>query len=237
MTQNIYDDPVFFAGYGELDRSKRGLDGAAEWPSLRAMLPDLDGRRVVDLGCGFGWFCRFARAAGAAQVLGLDVSGNMLARARVANADPAIAYRQADLEQLDLAAASFDLAYSSLTLHYIEGLAGLLTGVHRALASGGYFVFSIEHPVFTAPGDPKWVGNTWPLDRYLDEGPRTTAWLASNVIKQHRTTATYLNALISAGFSILKIEEWGPSDAQIAAHPKWINERQRPAFLLVSAGA
>ena len=204
MTQNIYDDPVFFAGYGELDRSKRGLDGAAEWPSLRAMLPDLDGRRVVDHGCGFGWFCRFARAAGAAQVLGLDVSGNMLARARVANADPAIAYRQADLEQLDLAAASFDLAYSSLTLHYIEGLAGLLTGVHRALASGGYFVFSIEHPVFTAPGDPKWVGNTWPLDRYLDEGPRTTAWLASNVIKQHRTTATYLNALKRRGSPLLK---------------------------------
>src|SRR5262249_42418522 len=74
VTQNIYDDAGFFAGYSRLRRSVDGLDGAPEWPTLRAMLPDVAGKRVVDLGCGFGWFCRFAREAGAAQVLGLDVS-------------------------------------------------------------------------------------------------------------------------------------------------------------------
>lgn len=60
MTQNIYDDPDFFEGYGQLPRSRDGLDGAPEWPSLRAMLPNVAGRRVVDLGCGYGWFCRWA---------------------------------------------------------------------------------------------------------------------------------------------------------------------------------
>ena len=80
MTQNIYDNPEFFAGYSQLRRSREGLDGMPEWATLRAMLPDLAGLRVVDLGCGFGWFCRWARAAGAASVLGLDVSENMLAR-------------------------------------------------------------------------------------------------------------------------------------------------------------
>jgi SAM-dependent methyltransferase len=91
VTQNIYDDPGFFAGYSKLLRSREGLDGAPEWPSLKSMLPGLYGARVVDLGCGFGWFCRFAREAGAAEVLGLDVSANMLARARETTADPAIA--------------------------------------------------------------------------------------------------------------------------------------------------
>src|SRR5215469_7143200 len=156
MTQNIYDNPEFFAGYSRLDRSVEGLEGAAEWPSLRALLPDMTGLRVVDLGCGFGWFCRWAREQGAAEVLGIDVSEKMLARARAHTVDPAIAYRKADLEHLQLAPASFDVIYSSLVLHYIERLGDLLAQVHRALVPGGRFVFSAEHPVFTAPTEPGW---------------------------------------------------------------------------------
>ena len=72
-TQNIYDDPGFFENYGRLPRSKDGLSAAPEWASLQALLPDLKGLRVVDLGCGYGWFCRFAREQGAEHVLGLDV--------------------------------------------------------------------------------------------------------------------------------------------------------------------
>jgi len=235
VTQNIYDDPGFFAGYSKLDRSVEGLDGAPEWPSLKSMLPNLRGARVVDLGCGFGWFCRFAREAGAKEVLGLDVSANMLARARETTADPAITYRQADLETLDLPAGSFDLVYSSLTLHYLANLGALFGTVHRALVSGGRFVFSAEHPIYTAPGNPRWIDGSWPLDGYLEEGPRTTDWLASGVVKQHRTVATYLNLLLETGFAIRRVEEWGPTDAQIAARPEWASERQRPPFLLVSA--
>src|SRR5947209_8578314 len=114
MTQNIYDNDTFFAGYSQLPRSVQGLDGAPEWPVLKAMLPDLKGARVLDLGCGFGWFCRWARREGATSVLGLDVSERMLARAMAETDDPAITYARADLEDVDLAPASFDLVYSSL---------------------------------------------------------------------------------------------------------------------------
>ena len=72
MTQNIYDDPTFFDGYSRLGRSVEGLDGAAEWHALRALLPDLRGMKVVDLGCGYGWFCRWAAEHGAQKILGLD---------------------------------------------------------------------------------------------------------------------------------------------------------------------
>src|SRR5215471_4266648 len=118
MTQNIYDDEAFFAGYSRLRRSIEGLDGAPEWPALLPLLPDLRGRNVLDLGCGFGWFCRWARQQGAARVLGIDVSERMLARARDTTVDPAIAYARADMEHLDLRAAAFDVVYSSLALHY-----------------------------------------------------------------------------------------------------------------------
>jgi hypothetical protein len=76
---------------------------------------------------------------------------------------------------------------------------------------------------------------TWPVDSYSVEGPRTTKWLAQDVIKQHRTIGTTLNLLIRLGFTISQVEEWGPTDDQIAAKPELAEERERPMFLLVAA--
>lgn len=239
MTQNVYDNPEFFEGYSQLGRSVEGLDGAAEWASIRALLPDLKGKRIADLGCGFGWFCRFAWDEGAASVVGFDVSDNMLARAR-ATSNPAIVYEKADLEVLELPQASVDLVYSSLAFHYLKDLQALLRRVHAALAPGGQLVFSTEHPIYMAPAHPGWSKDadgrtTWPVNGYLDEGPRTTDWLAKGVVKQHRTLGTLINMLIGAGFTLQHVEEWGPSLEQVAAHPEWADERERPMFLLVSA--
>lgn len=240
VTQNIYDDPGFFEGYSRLPRSRLGLDGAPEWPALRALVPDLRGRRVVDLGCGYGWFCRWARQQGAAAVLGIDVSEKMLARAWAAAADPAIEYRRSDMERLGLPPKAFDLAYSALALHYVEDLARLFACVHRALVPAGRLVFSVEHPIFTAPAAPGWSADAagrkaWPVDGYLYQGPRRTDWLAKGVVKQHRTVAGYVGLLLDQGFVLTHLEEWGPSDAQIAARPALAEERERPPFLIVAA--
>ncbi len=240
MTQNIYDDDGFFAGYSQLPRSVEGLDAAPEWPALRALFPDLRGRAVLDLGCGFGWFCRWARGQGASRILGIDVSEKMLTRARDTTEDTAITYARADMENLALPPESFDLVYSSLALHYVAELDALMAKVRAALLPGGSLVFSVEHPIFTAPTQPGWsVGEagrkTWPIDGYLDEGPRSTDWLAKGVIKLHRTVATYINMLLRLGFVLSHVEEWGPTAEQIAARPNLADERQRPPFLLVAA--
>lgn len=239
MTQNIYDDAEFFEGYSRLGRSVEGLDGAAEWPALRALLPDLRGLELLDLGCGFGWFCRWAREQGAAHVLGIDVSEKMLARSRATTEDTAITYTRADMEHLQLPAASFDLVYSSLAFHYIEDLNGLMSNVFRSLVPGGLLVFSVEHPLYTAPAHPGWTVDaagrkTWPVDGYLDEGPRSTDWLAKGVIKQHRTIATYFALLRRTGFAVTHIDEWGPSHGQVAAQPDLAPERERPPFLIMA---
>lgn len=239
MTQNIYDEHDFFAGYARLPRSISGLDAAPEWPSLRAQLPAKLGR-VVDLGCGYGWFSRWARSNGATSVLGLDVSEKMLTRARTTTNDPAIAYHQTDLETLALPTEIFDLAYSSLALHYIAHFDRLVATVSQALVPGGAFVFSVEHPLYTAPAIADWLTHpaghkVWPLDGYLDEGTRSRSWIAAEVIKQHRTLATYLNTLIRHGLIVSHVEEWGPSPSDIAAHPEWAIDHQRPSFLLISA--
>ncbi len=239
MAQNIYDQDDFFGNYSQLRRSQEGLEGAPEWPSLRAMLPDLRGRAVLDLGCGFGWFCRWAREAGAASVKGLDVSEKMLARARETTSDSAISYAIGDMETLTLPVAAYDIVYSSLAFHYIADIRRLFAQIHDALAADGHFIFSVEHPLLTAPSAPGWQNNadrrTWPVDSYLREGPRTTNWLAPGVIKHHRPLAKYLNTLIDLGFTLFHLEEWGPSDEQIAAWPSLDEERDRPTFLLIGA--
>ncbi len=239
VAQNIYDDKSFFDAYSQLKRSVEGLDGAPEWPSIQALLPALNGRRVLDLGCGFGWFCRWAREHGARSVFGVDLSEKMLARAKDNTRDDAITYERADLENYAPPTAAFDLVYSSLALHYVENLAALFHRAFAALIPGGRMVFSVEHPIFTAPTNPGWSedsgGNIiWPIDRYLDEGPRITNWLAPGVIKQHRMIGTYLRLLLASGLCILHLEEWAPSLEQIAAHPDWANERERPPFLIVA---
>lgn len=240
MTQNIYDNPEFFEAYGRLPRSIAGLDGAPEWPALRVLLPGLRGLRVVDLGCGYGWFCRWAQEQGAARILGIDVSMKMLARARAAGTNAAIDYVTADLEALELPEDSFDLAYSSLALHYVADLGRLLAVVQRALVAGGRLVFSVEHPIFTAPMQPGWMigeggRKTWPVDSYLLEGPRQTNWLTKSVRKHHRTLATYINLLRRHRFALSEFVEWGPTDDQVAERPILAEERQRPAFLLIAA--
>lgn len=240
MTQNIYDKPDFFRAYSALPRSVHGLDGAPEWPTLRAMLPDLAGSRVLDLGCGFGWFCRWAEEQGASRVLGIDLSERMLERARAQTPASAITYERADLEGFVPARAGFDLAYSSLAFHYLVDLDGLLGRVAAALPSGGQLVCSVEHPLMTAPVLQGWSRDgagraAWPVNGYLDEGPRKTDWLAKGVVKQHRTIATYLDLLRRHGMALTQLVEWGPSAEQVLARPEWSTERERPAFLLMAA--
>lgn len=240
MSQNIYDNPVFFDAYGQLPRSRQGLDGAPEWPAMRGLLPPIPERQVLDLGCGLGWFSRWAAEAGAQSVLGIDLSERMLQDARARATSNQVSFQRQDLEALALAPLSVDLIYSSLVLHYVERLPALLATLFSALRPGGRFVFSVEHPIFTAPSNPAWEtlatsALVWPLDQYLMEGRRITNWLAPGVIKQHRTMASYVNLLLSAGFQLREIEEWGPSPEQVSVHPEWACERHRPAFLLVSA--
>ncbi|WP_421566333.1 class I SAM-dependent methyltransferase [Ochrobactrum sp. EDr1-4] len=239
MAQNIYDNPDFFAGYSQLPRQVEGLDGAPEWPAIQTLLPSMAGKRVVDLGCGFGWTARWFRDQGAISVLGIDLSENMIERAGKTTEDPAIEYRIANLEALDLPQAAFDLVYSALTFHYVADFKRLTQMIHNALVPGGDMVFTIEHPIFMAAAHPHWTQDqdgrkTWPVNGYSHEGERRTDWFAKDVLKYHRTLATTVNALIGAGFELRQIIEFAPAADQIAEMPELAEEQERPMMLLVS---
>ncbi len=240
MKQNKYDEPEFFAAYSSMPRSVGGLDEAGEWPALKALMPSLGGARVLDLGCGFGWHCRYMREAGAASVVGIDLSEKMLARARAMTDDAAIDYRRMAIEDIDFVPDSFDLVLSSLALHYVANFETVVAKVWRCLKPGGTFLFSAEHPVFTASGAQGWHRDTtgeilhWPIDDYFREGRRETSWLAEAVTKYHRTVATYVGTLLDAGFRIARLVEPVPSAEALIAHPEWADEVRRPIFLILS---
>jgi SAM-dependent methyltransferase len=240
--QNIYDDPDFFAGYARLPRSEHGLVVVYEWAAFQRLLPaSLAGMRVLDLGCGLGYFAREARARGAREVVGVDLSERMLAEARRRTDDPAIVFMRASLEEFAADPASFDLVVSSLALHYIADYAGLVRRIAGWLVPGGRFTFSVEHPIFTAHGSSDWHKGAdgaalhWPVDRYRDEGERRTRWFVDGVVKYHRTVETYVNGLLDAGLRLVRLEEPEAEAALLAEKPEWAQERRRPPFLLLAA--
>jgi SAM-dependent methyltransferase len=244
MSQNIYDREDFFQEYSKLQRSQNGLTGALEWPILCNLVGDVSNERVLDLGCGFGWFGRWASGAGAKFVHGIDVSSKMLERAKELSGEmKGLTFSIDDLETVRLPESGYDLVYSSLAFHYVKNLKRLIQEVHKSLIPGGRFVFSVEHPIYTAPKDTPSFRHSeksensyiWPLDSYAEEGTRVVNWLADGLVKEHRKVETFVTCLLETGFVLDALKEWTPTLEYVEANPQWKNERHRPLFLLLAA--
>lgn len=241
MKQNKYDDMQFFSAYEKMPRSVQGLDAAGEWHVLKTLLPDLKNKHVLDLGCGFGWHCRYARAQQAKSVIGVDISEKMLEKAQEKTDDPFISYLKIPIEDIQFSASQFDVVLSSLAIHYLQNFEALCKKVYTYLKPGGSFVFSVEHPIFTSRDEQDWYndeqGNRlhWPVDHYQTEGIRETTFLTENVIKYHRTLSTYMNDLIQVGFTIRAVKEPMPSEEMLQTIPSMQDELRRPMFLMIVA--
>jgi ubiquinone/menaquinone biosynthesis C-methylase UbiE len=237
LKENRYDDGQFFEKYRRFPRSVGGLSSVGEWRELQKMLPDFHGKRVLDIGCGFGWHCLYAAEQGALHVIGTDISEKMLSIAREKNGHPHVQYKKIPMEDIDYPADSFDVVISSLALHYTPDFQSICQKIHRFLSPQGSFIFSVEHPIFTAHGAQDWIYDErhkilhWPVDRYFSEGRRHTIFLGEEVIKYHKTLATYLGTLLKEGFVLTGVVEPKPLDTAADAQ----DELRRPMMLLVSA--
>lgn len=240
MKENKYDNEQFFEKYSRMLRSQKGLEGAGEWSELQKILPDFRGKSVLDLGCGYGWHCKYAADHGASSVLGTDISRKMLDKARQINSAPPIEYRCAAMEDLQFADSSFDIVLSSLAFHYVRDFEPLVARIARWVRPGGNFVFSVEHPLFTAYGTQDWVYDEnghilyFPVDNYYYEGERKAVFLGEKVTKYHRTLTTYLNTLLRSGFVLRQVIEPQPP-ANMLHLEGMKDEMRRPMMLLVGA--
>lgn len=240
MTTNHYDHPAFFDKYSQMARSQQGLAGAGEWTALKALLPDFENQHVLDLGCGYGWHCMYAAQQGAKSVIGIDVSKKMLAVAKSKTDASAVTYLHGSMEDCHFADNTFDSVISSLALHYIPSFDKIAKQVHRYLKPDGSFVFSVEHPLFTAEGRQDWLYNAdgsidcFPVDHYFEEGKRDTQFLGESVTKYHKTLTSYLDGLLTNGFQITRVVEPTPPESMMNM-PGMKDELRRPMMLIVSA--
>ena len=237
---SLYDKEDFFSAYAQMPRSREGLKAAGEWHQLQTLFPLLKGKNVLDLGCGYGWHCRYCAQKGASRILGIDASEKMIGQARQRNAAQTIEYKVCSIENYDFPKNRWDFVLSNLVLHYVENLEEVFRKVHRTLKTNGTFIFNIEHPVYTAGVNQDWIYNEekrpkyWPVDNYFFPGARQTRFLGLNVVKQHHTLTQILMGLIEAHFSLdAVIEAQPPADMLDIAGMK--DEQRRPMMLLVKA--
>ena len=241
MKENKYDDPLFFEKYRQMERSQKGLDGAGEWNTLKKMLPDFEGKTVLDLGCGYGWHCEYAAQHGAVKVIGVDISEKMLEEARKSHNKGNIVYICSPIEDIDMDEASFDIVVSSLAFHYLADYGEVVDKIHKILKPGGYLVFSAEHPVFTSEGSQDWYYDEngkilhFPVDNYYYEGKRNAVFLGEQVTKYHRTFTTYISSLLRKGFRLVDVEEPQPPAGMLESVPGMKDEMRRPMMFIVSA--
>jgi SAM-dependent methyltransferase len=247
MQKSIYDTPQFFERYQLLRENPKSLNEIVEKPTMFSLLPELQGKRVLDLGCGTGEHLQHYLAQGAAFAVGLDLSQSMLLQAEknlARNAINPTAYRLYCLPMEHLAEieeGQFDLIVSSFAFHYIEDFAALLQAIKGKLKTGGILLFSQEHPIATAHK----IGARWEKDQhkqqtayrlnhYREEGLRERNWFQQPFKTYHRTMATIFNQMIEAGFEIERVAE-----PMLAECPQWHNEFKdllhRPPLLFVKA--
>lgn len=246
MKQNIYDEKAFFEKYDELRINQRVLNAndLIEIPAFRNIMPNVKNKKILDLGCGYGENDKYYKELGAKSILGLDISTHMIEMANRYNKLKDIDYKVIAMEDIYQINDKFDIVISSLAFHYIKDYNRLVKDIYNLLNKDGYLIFSQEHPFTTCTKYTENVkkGHTIIDDKYFGlfsdynrPGIRTKEWFEKDVIKYHRTFTEIINVLVKSGFSIEKIEEPVASQEALTKNPKYINQLDRPFFLIVKA--
>lgn len=217
-------------------------------PALLAACGDVRGQRILDLGCGQGWFSRQLAERGA-HVTGIDFSAQQLANARRHEAARplGITYQLLDATQVDQEwpVNSFDLVTACMALHDSPESGRMLAAARRVLTPDGRLCFSIVHPVGAAPVH-EWVRDAqgqkqgWHINHYFDSGPYVLHWTMERLTTHwstpqwHRTLGEWSELIAEAGFAITRLDEPRPTPEQVARNPGWEPSTRVPFFLVFS---
>ena len=204
-----------------------------ERPATFSLLPEVQGKRVLDAACGPGVHAEWLIARGA-EVVGVDASQKMIELAKRRLGESADV-RHADLRKplAFLESESFDIVLSSLTMEYIEDWLSTFKEFHRVLRQGGHFVLSVSHPF----SDYTYFKS----NHYFETELVGSEWKGFGAVRVHmpsyrRSLEATLNPIIDAGFHLEKILEPRPTEEFKQADPKDYEKLlQQPVFLCIRA--
>jgi SAM-dependent methyltransferase len=236
MSKSI-EKPISYESYQKMAElyativNTKPFNAYYERPATLSMMPDVNGLKVLDAGCGAGFYAKWLVDHGA-DVIGLDFSENMIAYSQDLVKRNSCFY-VADLNQplQMIADDSIDLINSSLTLHYLTDLDFTFSEFSRVLKPDGYFIFSVHHPFETADWHK--------IENYHETILVSDVWRGMNnteVTYFHRSLSSYTEALHRNGFIIEQILEPQPTE-----NVKRIDEElyqrlsTRPTFLFFKA--
>lgn len=239
--QNIYDNEIFFEEFKKSRScSTINFNDCIETPILLAMLPDLYGKSILDIGCGMGQHAKQYSDMGAKSVLGIDISEKMLEYAGKHFFADNITYRQMAMEDICGLNQTFDLITSSLVFDYVENFDELMRNVYTLMKDDAEFVFSMSHPMATAYDGqyPRYTRSESGerlyanINNYFVEGQRKITWVVNDYELYHRTFSGILNSLIKAGFLIEECRESQISDELRTQYPDMFGGTiHRPDFV------
>lgn len=233
------DKPIAFEAYEALAEAFASVvdtkphNAFYERPATLSLLPNVEGKRVLDAGCGPGVYSEWLIKRGA-EVFSVDASARMveLAKRRL---NRTTGIRQADLGRplTFLENSSFDIVLSPLVMNYIEDWVSTFREFHRVLRPEGHFVFSVSHPFFDY--------TYFKSDNYFKTELVGSEWRGFEPVRVHmpsfrRSLEATLNPLMEAGFRLETILEPKPTPEFKEADPKGYEEVSRqPVFLCIRA--
>lgn len=244
MEQNIYDNEEFFKGYQEMrNKSTTSANELIEIPQLFELIGNVEGKTILDLGCGAGGHDRKLIELGAKNVLGIDISTKMIKVAEKDKNSEKIEYKVMSMNDIDKLNQKFDLVISSLAIHYVKDYDSLCKKVFNLLNKDGHFIFSYGHPMDSAPILNDYKDNFviinnkkyFLLSDYNNEGKRTSHWFVDGVETYHRNMSHLVNGLIDAGFTIERLNESYASEEAIKAKPKLIEQKDHSYYVYFKA--
>lgn len=218
-----------------------------EKPAIYGLLPNVEGKRVLCIGCGFGEECARISALGASQVVGIDLSPGNIQQAK--SNFPNIEFHQMDMERISFEPASFDIIFSSLALHYVPSWNATLMGMKRALTPDGSIVLSTHHPAaWSALKEEdsttkrqilgfevdKASGKVSLFGDYLHERPITAKFGgAFEASFYHKSFSGMLKEFREAGLTVVDCTEPAPIPEAQTQDPQFWEVRSRfPLFIL-----
>jgi len=201
-----------------------------ERPGLIELIPDVEGKNVLDAGCAAGWFTEWLIKHGA-DVTAVDFSPNMIEMTRKRVGDEAKIIR-ADLnEPLEfLEDKSMDLVISSLTLHYLKDWDNIMKEFNRVLGEKCCLVFSVHHPFMDY--------SYFDVDDYFETKLLKDEWGEPKVEVEfyRRPLNEIIRPVTDNGFVIEKVTEPMPTEKFREKVPEAYERlTKNPQFLFVRA--
>lgn len=224
-------------------------------PNLLKRLGEIKNKKIVDIGCGQGFFCRIL-AKHNANVIGIDLSKKLIDIAKQYPSSKNLEYYVANSEDLSfLEKNSFDYAISILSIGNIRNIEKTFEEIYKILKQNGKFIFVIIHPCFRIPRQSSWEYEQDSkiqyrrIHRYFSEMEIPIITHPGKVKNQdkiydhdyslmfHRPLQTLFKSLIKKNFLISDLEEWCSNKKSYGKKAKAENRARQeiPLFLMIEA--